>query len=67
MTNPKAVRDPLGNAPGSRVEFQSAPDRRIVLVNAGTPAPSFRFDRFIGHAEPGVTTDEVMAMTRSED
>jgi bifunctional DNA-binding transcriptional regulator/antitoxin component of YhaV-PrlF toxin-antitoxin module len=61
------MRDRLGIGRGGRVEFHSAPDRRIVLVNAGTPAPSSRFDRFIGHAEPGMTTDEAMAMTRGED
>jgi antitoxin PrlF len=48
------------------VEFQRAPDGRIVLVNVdGKPRPS-RFVRLRGHAGPGLSTDQIMALTRGE-
>jgi len=67
VTIPKAIRDALGIGPGSRLEFQLMQDGRITLVPEGTPAPKFNFDRLIGSAGPGMTTDEVMALTRGED
>jgi len=42
-TIPKAVRDRLGLQPGSRVDFDLAPDGRVVLVKHGEGAPASRF------------------------
>jgi antitoxin PrlF len=66
ITIPKPVRDLLGIGPGSVVEFRRAPDGSIVLVKVdGKHRPS-RFARLRGHAGPGLSTDEIMAMTRGE-
>jgi AbrB family looped-hinge helix DNA binding protein len=66
VTIPKPVRDLLGIKPGSMVDFQRAPDGRIVLVKlGGKPRPS-RFARLRGHAGKGLSTDAILAMTRGE-
>jgi antitoxin PrlF len=68
VTIPKAVRDHLGLGPGSKVTFSLAADgKNIVILPEGQKLPSNRFDRLIGHAGPGLSTDEMMAMTRGED
>jgi antitoxin PrlF len=66
ITIPKRVRDLLDIGPGSKVEFERAPDGRIVLVKCGTKVPS-RFAKLRGSAGKGLSTDEIMAMTRGED
>lgn len=65
VTIPKRVRDLLGIRPGSRVEFERAPDGRVVLVKSGKSRPS-RFSRLRGSAGKGLSTDEIMALTRGE-
>jgi AbrB family looped-hinge helix DNA binding protein len=66
VTIPKRVRDLLGIGPGSRVDFERAPDGQIVLVKLGKKTPS-RFARVLGRAGKGLSTDEIMAMTRGEE
>lgn len=68
VTIPKAVRDLLGIEPGSSVAFEVAEDGRVILrreTGRGTAAPS-RFARLRGSATAGMSTDEIMALTRSE-
>ena len=66
VTIPKAIREHLGIEPGSHVRFRRAGDGSIVLEPAAErPAPS-RFERLRGHAGKGMTTDEIMALTRGE-
>ncbi len=66
VTIPKPVRDLLGIKPGSLVDFQRAPDGRVVLVKLGRkPRPS-RFARLRGHAGKGLSTDAILAMTRGD-
>ena len=66
VTIPKPVRDLLGIKPGSMVDFQRAPDGRVVLVKLGRkPRPS-RFARLRGHAGKGLSTDAILAVTRGE-
>lgn len=67
VTIPKAVRERLGIRPGSEVEFEMAPDGRVVLVKIGTGRPASRFEAFRGIAGRGLSTDEIMALTRGED
>jgi antitoxin PrlF len=67
VTIPKAIRDRLGIEPGSQLEFELLPDGRIVLVKEGAPPPASKFASFRGYAGPGMTTDEVMALTRGEE
>lgn len=68
VTIPKAVRDRLNIKPGSQVDFELAEDGRVVLVKAGKRAspPRSRFDRIIGTATSGMTTDEIMALMRGD-
>jgi antitoxin PrlF len=66
VTIPKPVRDFLGIGPGSMVDFKRAADGNIVLVPAGNAKPEGRFARFRGHAKGGLSTDEIMALTRGE-
>ena len=68
VTIPKPVRQRLGIKPGSRVNFEVAPDGRAYLRKAGRAAtkPS-RFERMRKTATVKLTTDEIMAMTRGEE
>jgi antitoxin PrlF len=66
ITIPKQVRDLLGIGPGSVVDFERAKDGRIVLVKVERKARPNRFARVRGHAGKGMSTDEIMALTRGE-
>jgi antitoxin PrlF len=67
VTIPKPVRDRLGIGPGSKVDFEVAEDGRAFLRRVGKPtlSPSY-FERMRGTATSGLTTDEIMALTRGE-
>jgi antitoxin PrlF len=67
VTIPKPIRDRLGIVPGDAVAFELIPDGRIVLVKAGGGRPASRFEMLRGRAGPGLSTDEIMALTRGED
>ena len=68
VTIPKSVRDRLGINPGSEVDFEVAEDGRAFLRRIGKHKikPS-RFERMRGTATAGLTTDEIMALTRGEN
>lgn len=66
VTIPKAVREFLGIGPGSMVDFKRTADGNIVLVPANDAKPTNRFERLLGHAGPGPSTDEIMALLRGE-
>jgi antitoxin PrlF len=68
VTIPKPVRDRLGIKPGSKVDFEIAEDGRAFLrrIGKGRVQPS-RFDRMRGTATSGLTTDEIMALTRGDN
>ncbi len=68
VTIPKPIRDRLGLTPGSRVEFEVDGQGRVILRKAAGPeAKADRFARLMGCATAGLTTDEIMALTRGED
>lgn len=67
VTIPKAVRDFLGIGPGSKVEFRRAGDGSVVVVPVDAARHESRFARLRGQAGKGLTTDEVMALTRGDD
>jgi antitoxin PrlF len=68
VTIPKPIRDALDIHPGSLVEFVMNRDGEIVLRKSGSePRTPHPFDRLIGTLGPGMTTDEVMALTRGVD
>ncbi|MBR0683080.1 AbrB/MazE/SpoVT family DNA-binding domain-containing protein [Roseomonas eburnea] len=71
VTIPKEVRDLLGIKPGSAVTFEVAEDGRVVLNKAGRHGPATRppsrFAKLRGRASAGMTTEEIMALTRGEE
>jgi antitoxin PrlF len=66
VTIPKTVRDRLGIVPGNAVDFELAADGRVVLFKVAGERPVSRFEALRGSADAGLTTDEIMAMTRGE-
>jgi len=68
VTIPKPVRDRLNIKPGSQVDFELAPDGRVVLVKTGkkTAPTKSRFERLRGALKSDMTTDEIMALMRGE-
>jgi antitoxin PrlF len=66
VTIPKPVRDHLGIVPGSEVEFRLAADGGIVIEKADGTRPPSRFAKLVGIAGPGLSTDEIMAITRGD-
>jgi antitoxin PrlF len=66
VTIPKRVRELLGIGPGSIIDFQRGMDGRIVLVKVEKRTRPNRFARLRGHAGKGLSTDDIMAMTRGE-
>jgi antitoxin PrlF len=66
VTIPRRLRDHLGLKPGSEVDFELAEDGRVFLKTRNQ-APESRFARLRGSAKLGLTTDELMALTRGED
>ena len=72
VTIPKTIRDHLDIRPGSSVEFEAAPDGRVYIVKKGTRpkaarrTPS-RFGAIRGTATAGLSTRQIMALTRRED
>jgi AbrB family looped-hinge helix DNA binding protein len=68
VTIPKEVRELLGIQPGSAVTFDMADDGRVVLnkvARRGAAArPASRFAKLRGRATAGLTTEQIMALTR---
>lgn len=66
VTIPKPVRDLLGLKAGSKVDFHKTDDGKVELLAAKTKVPQSRFRKLRGHAGEGMSTDEIMALTRGE-
>ena len=68
VTIPKKVRDHLGVTPGTAVEFELQEDGRVVVRKAGkiVRRKASPFDRIRGSATAGMSTDEIMRLTRGE-
>ena len=66
VTIPKAVRDYLGLGPGSRVSFERMPDGRVELVPERGERVASHLAALRGSAGQGMSTDEIMALTRGE-
>jgi AbrB family looped-hinge helix DNA binding protein len=69
VTIPKRVRDRLNIKPGSTVDFELTEDARVVLVKSGRGHRdrTSAFAKVRGAAGAGMTTDEIMALTRGDD
>ena len=66
VTIPRRLREHLGLKAGSDIDFELAEDGRV-LLKTRNPPPESRFARLRGSAKLGMTTDEIMALTRGED
>jgi AbrB family looped-hinge helix DNA binding protein len=66
VTIPKRVRDRLAIGPGSRVEFEITPSGQVVILKVGDEHPGGRIEALRGRAGPGMTTDQIMALTRGD-
>jgi antitoxin PrlF len=66
VTIPKAVRDLLGLHAGTQVEFRLSENGEVVLERADRKRPPSRIAALRGHAGPGMSTDEIMALLRGE-
>lgn len=66
VTIPKAIRDHLGLKPGNKVTFLSDRQGRVVVEAVKRPkrAPRSRFAALRGAADAGMTTDQILALTR---
>jgi AbrB family looped-hinge helix DNA binding protein len=67
VTIPKPVRERLGIEPGNAIDFELAPDGRVVLFKVDGKQKPSRFEALRGVAGAGLSTDEIMALTRGED
>jgi AbrB family looped-hinge helix DNA binding protein len=70
VTLPKNVREAAGIHPGDRVEVRARAEGGVVIERVGREADAYlRRLEDISRRRPikGVTTDEIMAMTRGED
>ena len=66
VTIPKKVREHLGIVPGTAVDFELAEDGRVTVrksthLEPSKPSP---IARIRGRASAGMSTDEIMALTR---
>jgi AbrB family looped-hinge helix DNA binding protein len=69
VTIPRDVRRPLGIAPGTDVTFEVVGDHAQLrpAQRSMTGRGQRLIDALAGTADPGVTTEEIMAMTRGWD
>ena len=67
VTIPKRIRETLGVGPGESVDFRLNDRGEMVIERAGAGKPvESRFARWRGAWKGGMTTDEIMALTRGE-
>lgn len=65
VTIPKALRDALGIGVGTEVEFERVDDSVVIRKASGGPTRGEQIvERLRGRGDIGLTTDELMAMTR---
>lgn len=65
VTIPQRVRRRLGLQPGSEVSFELTAEGKVLLVPERAP-PKSPFARLRGSAKLGLSTDEIMALSRGE-
>jgi len=66
VTIPVGVRARLGLVPGNAVAFDLDPDGRVVLRKVGEDFSPSKLNALRGRAKNGMTTDQVMALTRGD-
>jgi antitoxin PrlF len=67
VTIPKWVREHLDIKPSTEVAFRRADNGSIVIERADGKRPPSHFAKLVGIAGPGLSTDEIMKVTRGDD
>ncbi|HUW40736.1 MAG TPA: AbrB/MazE/SpoVT family DNA-binding domain-containing protein [Rectinemataceae bacterium] len=65
VTIPLAIREALGIRPASEVEFSIEGDHAILRKKERVDIVAERLARYKGAATSGMSTDQIMALTRS--
>jgi bifunctional DNA-binding transcriptional regulator/antitoxin component of YhaV-PrlF toxin-antitoxin module len=58
------VRERLGVKPGDNITFELTDDGRVTIARARGTAPRSKFETLRGRAGKGLSTDQIMALTR---
>ncbi len=66
VTIPKSIRERLGLAAGDEVRFDLDPNGRVILTRVDRVATG-RMAGLRGAAGPGMSTDQIMRLTRGDD
>jgi AbrB family looped-hinge helix DNA binding protein len=66
VTIPLEIRQKMNIFPASEVDFVVGEDGRVYLVKKANQEPKGRFAKLRGVATVKMSTDEIMALTRSE-
>jgi len=66
VTIPQHIREKLGITPASEVDFVEEGNRVFIVKQKGGKAAVRRFSKLRGVATVKMTTDEIMALTRSD-
>lgn len=66
VTIPLEIRKKLNITPATEVDFIMGKDGRVYIVKSKKQAPNNRFARLRGVATIKMSTEEIMALTRSD-
>lgn len=66
VTIPQHIREKLGITPATEVDFVEEKDRVFLVKRKGGKSATGKFTRLRGVATVKMTTDEIMALTRSD-
>jgi AbrB family looped-hinge helix DNA binding protein len=67
VTIPQNIRDKLGITPATEVDFIEEKGRIFLVKRKDNKAATSKFAKLRGLATVKMTTDEIMALTRSEE
>jgi AbrB family looped-hinge helix DNA binding protein len=71
VTIPLAMRERFGLGPGTEVEFVAGEESLLIKARKASrrkpKASDFWLAKAAGSAKPGMSTDDIMALTRGED
>lgn len=64
VTIPQPIREAMGIVPGSEVVFELQGDHAVVRRIVRPEVVAERLERYAGSADAGMSTDEILALTR---
>ncbi len=66
VTIPQHIREKLGITPATEIDFVEKGERVFLVKRKGTKAATRKFAKLRGVETVKMTTDEIMALTRSD-